>query len=66
MRWGSAAPRQGRRLSRHPAGVVEGPPEQHLDVSVEASELVGRPARQGIVDRWVDAQQHLFALAAHE
>jgi hypothetical protein len=52
-------------LSGHPAGVVEGAPEQHLDVGVEAAELVSGPARQGIVHRWVDAQQHLLALA-HE
>jgi hypothetical protein len=53
-------------LSGHPAGVVEGTPEQHLDVSVEAAEFVGGPARQCIVHRWVDAKQYLFALAAHE
>jgi hypothetical protein len=53
-------------LSGHPAGVIEGTPEQHLDVSVEAAELVSRPARQGIVHRRVDAQQHRFALTAHE
>jgi hypothetical protein len=53
-------------LPGHPAGVVEGAPKQHLDVGVEAAELVSRPARQGIVHCWVDAQQHLFALSAHE
>jgi hypothetical protein len=52
-------------LSGHPAGVVEGVPEQHLDVGVEAAELVGRPSGKGIVDGRVDAQQHLFALTAH-
>jgi hypothetical protein len=34
-------------------------------LSVEAAELVIGPPSQGIVDRWVDAQQHLFALTAH-
>jgi hypothetical protein len=53
-------------LSGHPAGVVEGTPKQHLDVGVEAAEVVSGPARQGVVHRGVDAQQHLFALAAHE
>jgi len=53
-------------LSGHPAGVGEGPSKQHLDLGVETAELVSRPAREGIVDRGVDAQQHLFALAAHE
>jgi hypothetical protein len=52
-------------LSGHPAGVVEGAPKQHLDVGVEAAELVGGPSGQGIVDRRVDAQQHLFAFTAH-
>jgi len=52
-------------VSGHPAGVVEGAPEQHLDVGVEAAELVGRPSGQGVMDRRVDAQQHLFALTAH-
>jgi hypothetical protein len=44
-------------LPRHPAGVDEGASEQHLDVGVEAAQLVIGPAGQGIVDRWVDAQQ---------
>ncbi len=61
-----AAPGHRPRLPGHPACVVEGTPKQHLDVSVEAAELVSRPAREGIVHRWIDAQQHLFALAAHE
>jgi hypothetical protein len=53
-------------LAGHPAGVVEGPSKQHLDVGVEAAEVVSGPARQGIMHRWIDAQQHLFALTAHE
>jgi hypothetical protein len=52
-------------VSGHPAGVVEGAPEQHLDVGVEAAELVGGPSGERIVDRRVDAQQHLLALTAH-
>jgi hypothetical protein len=40
--------------------------EEHLDVGVEAAELVGRPAGEGVVDRRVDAEENLFALAAHE
>jgi hypothetical protein len=53
-------------LSRHPAGVGQGSPQQHVDLGVEAPELVSGPAGQGVVHRWVDAQQHLFALGAHE
>jgi hypothetical protein len=52
-------------LSGHPAGVVEGVSQQHLDLGVEAAKLVIGPAGQGVVDRWVDAQQDLFALRAH-
>jgi hypothetical protein len=53
-------------LAGHLASVVEGPSQQHFDVGVEAPELAGGPARQGVVHRWVDAQQHLFALGVHE
>jgi len=48
-----------------PAGVVEGAPKQHLDVGVEAAKLVSGTPGKGIVDRRVDAQQHLFAFTAH-
>jgi hypothetical protein len=61
----TAALGHGPRLLRHPARVIEGPPQQHLDVGVEAAELVSGPPGQGIVDHRVDAQQHLFALMAH-
>ena len=60
-----AAPGHWPGVSGHPAGVVERAAEQHLDVGVEAAELVGGPSGKGIVDRRVDAQQHLFALTAH-
>jgi hypothetical protein len=40
--------------------------QQHLDLGVEAAKLVSGPPGQGIVDRRVDAQQHLLALTAHE
>ena len=63
--WGSATPGHRTRLSRHPAGIVEGAPQQHLDLRVEAAKLVVGPPRQGIVHRWVDAQQQLLALTAH-
>jgi hypothetical protein len=52
-------------LSGHPAGVVEGASQQHLDLGVEAAELVIGPPGQGVVNRWVDAQQQLLALRAH-
>jgi hypothetical protein len=53
-------------LPGHPAGVGEGSPQQHVDLGVEAPELVSGPAGQGVVHRWVDPQQQLFSLRAHE
>jgi hypothetical protein len=50
---------------RHSVGVGESAPQQHLDVGVEAAELVGGPAGEGIVDRRVQAQRDLLALKAH-
>jgi hypothetical protein len=44
-------------LSGHPAGFVEGPSQQHLDLGVEAAELVSGPPGESIVDRRVDAQK---------
>jgi hypothetical protein len=50
---------------RHPACVIEGSPQQHLDVGVKAPELVGGPAGESVVDRRIEAQRHLLALTAH-
>jgi hypothetical protein len=50
---------------RHSTRVFEGPSQQHLDVGVEAAELVSGPPGERIMDPRVDAQQHLFALVAH-
>jgi hypothetical protein len=52
-------------VAGHPAGVVEGAPKEHLDVGVEAAELVSGPPSQGVVDLRIDPQQHLFALTSH-
>jgi hypothetical protein len=49
----------------HATGVIEGAAQQHLDVSVEAAELVGGPSSQRVVDSWIQPQRHLLALAAH-
>src|SRR5438034_1902976 len=46
----TAAPGQRRRLLGHPPGVGERPAQQHLDVSVDAAELVVGPADQRVVD----------------
>jgi hypothetical protein len=53
-------------VSGHSAGVVEGASQQHLDLGVQAAKLVTGPPGKRIVDRRVDAQQHLLALRAHE
>ena len=50
----------------HPASVAEGATQQHLDLGVEAAKLVRGPSSEGIVNRRVEAQQYLLALAAHE
>jgi hypothetical protein len=52
-------------LSGHPALIVEGVSQQHLDLGVQAAEIISGPPCKGVVDRWVDAQQYLLALFAH-
>ena len=53
---------QGASLLRHSPGVVEGPAQQHLDVGIEAAELIGRPLGQGIMDGRINPQQYLLAV----
>lgn len=62
MQWRPAPPRQGPRTLGRSSGFLEGSAQQHLDVSIEASELVGRPPGQRIMDSWVDPQQDLLAI----
>jgi hypothetical protein len=50
---------------REAAGVGERPAEQELDLGVRTPEVVAGPAGQGIVDRWVEAQQKLLAFGRH-
>jgi hypothetical protein len=50
-------------LLRHPPGFSECPSQQHLNVSIEAAELVVGPADQGVMNRRVDSEQDLPALA---
>jgi hypothetical protein len=35
--------RQGSSPLRHSPGIVEGSAQQHLDVGIDAAELIGRP-----------------------
>jgi hypothetical protein len=52
-------------LAWHPAGVIESASQEHLDLGVQAAEIISGPAGEGVVDRWVDTQQYLLALFAH-
>jgi hypothetical protein len=49
----------------HPALVGERAPKQHLDLGVEAAQVVSGPARESVVNRRVDPQRDLLSLAAH-
>jgi hypothetical protein len=49
----------------HPAGVIKGPAEEHLDLGIEASQLIGGPASERVVHGGIEAQRDLLALAAH-
>jgi len=49
----------------HPPGIVKCPAEEHLDLSVEAAKLIGRPSGERVVDGGVEAQRDLLALDAH-
>ena len=47
---------------RHPPSVVECTAQQHLDLRIEAAELICRPAGQGIVDSGIDPKEYLLAI----
>jgi hypothetical protein len=64
--WGPAAPGHGPRLPGHPTGILKRAAQQHLDLGVEAAKFVIGLAGERVVDRWIDAQPHLFALTTHE
>jgi hypothetical protein len=63
---GPAAARERRGPRWHPAGVGEGASQEHLDLAIDAPELVRGPPRQGVVNGRVHAQQNRLALAGHE
>lgn len=46
----------------HPSCIDESTSQQHFDVGVEASKIVGRPLGQRVVDGWIDSQQYWFAI----
>jgi hypothetical protein len=57
-----AAPGQGPSPLGHSSGALEISAKQHLDVGVQASELIGRPLGERVVDRGIDPQEHLLAV----
>jgi hypothetical protein len=56
-------PGQGLGPLGHPAGLGEGPAQQHFDLGVQATELVAGPPHQRVVYGGVDAEQYLSAFA---
>jgi hypothetical protein len=61
----SASARQRTHLLGHPAGIGQRVAQQHLDLGVDTAELVIGPARQSIMDRWVDAKEYLLPVLTH-
>jgi hypothetical protein len=55
-RRGPAALAQRPRPLGHPPGGVELSAQQHLDVGIEAAELIGRPPGQRIMDRGINPE----------
>ena len=62
---GSAPFGNGSRLPGHATGINERSTQQHLDVGVEATEVVGRPLGQRVVDGGINSQQYLLTVT-HE
>src|SRR5690606_14407145 len=60
---GRAARAAGRAdVAGEAAGVVERAAQQHLDLRVDAAQVVAGPAGEGVVHRGVEAQEHRLAL----
>jgi len=53
-------------MSGHPARIGKGLPQQHLDLRVEAAELIRRPPTQRVVYGWIEAEQDRLAIPVHE
>ena len=62
---GSAPFGHGSRSLRHAPGINQSSTHQHLDVGVEAAEVVGRPLGQRVVDGGINSQQYLLTVT-HE
>jgi hypothetical protein len=60
--WGPASPWQRTGALRHPPRVRQGPAQEHLDLGVDAAELVVGPPGKSIVHGRGDAQENLLAV----
>jgi hypothetical protein len=60
---GSAAAGRSTGVTRHPARVAEGTPQQELDLGVGAAQFVCRPLGDRVVYRRVESEQDLLAFA---
>jgi len=58
-----AWPAHGAGPPWQPAGLCQCPPEQKLDLSIRAAQLVGCPPGQRVVDGRVEPEQDALALA---
>ena len=64
--WWAPSSWQGPGPFRHPAGIGQRSSEQHLDLRVDAAELVVGPPGQCVMHCGVDPQEDLFTVLAHE
>jgi hypothetical protein len=53
--WPTSA-RQRGSMPGHPACISKGSPQQHLDLRVEAAELIRRPPTQRVVHGRIEAE----------
>jgi hypothetical protein len=62
-RWWTAPPRERCHPLGHPPCLGQRTAQQDLNLRVDAAELVGRPAGQGVVDCGVDPEEDLPTFA---
>jgi hypothetical protein len=61
----SAASWQRPDSGWHAARIGQGAAQQHVNLRIQAAELVVRPPREGVVQGRIESEQQLFALRAH-
>jgi len=62
--WPTSA-RQRGSIPGHPARIDKGSPQQHLDLCVEAAELIRRPPTQRVMHGRIEAEQERLTVLAH-